>query len=802
MLHPLIYLAALSLLAGPASADTFSGPGQNDISLCPITFYGKMYTQLYVSFTSDKVAICFDNFFNPDVREDCILGPLPSRQKTELQILKGNANNEQQTKQALPSIKTSESCLIKLTFLYDQDQIRADLTLINFGTQAAVSLSDSASGTFEFQVNGETVDTLTITNSADSQQALQYLDISGCRYSGVIFKPDSLLSSDPNTCTTVTCSSTAEVTTTGCGTLETCQGNNICIVDQICTVTGPTFIKFDGQLNSIQDRCAYSLLSVSSIPGMRLVANFQERRRKDVSFLDNVTVFLEEQGVQINLEQGRRVRVDGSVLTFTSSFQVADGVVIFKDDTGVTAEVSVSIHTVSVFFDGYTAQIHLEGPGGNDLSVQGLCGTSSEFLDDLKLSQYSANGCEIPYSDTPDSSINCTTATQFCNLLREDPFKGCHNVTDPMPYITACTETLCKYPSVDGVNCEFLGAYVRACSLREIIITNDWRSLADCSPPLSLCQDRTCTANEFCGERLNNGQSGCLCRALFASNYRERNTLGDPPVCGPNSASLALVGCLLEEKGVDYSALHLFDPACKGQIDEQTHMVTFTYDNINTCGTEVTANGSQVIYTNAITNLNNNTDVIIRRDQVFINFTCVQTQPDVKTMSFKIKESSVIVHITSGAWNYDLTMNTYVDSERTQVLGSNTEVLLDQRIWVELDTHGLDELLVSVVTDSCWATADPSPTGALRYNLIINGCPNPNDPTVKVYGNGDGTSNYFAFNMFQFTGHSGDIYLHCNLQLCVKNCVPACDGGARRRRSLGPKYESEHSALISMAWVN
>lgn len=37
--------------------------------------------------------------------------------------------------------------------------------------------------------------------------------------------------------------------------------------------------------------------------------------------------------------------------------------------------------------------------------------------------------------------------------------------------------------------------------------------------------------------------------------------------------------------------------------------------------------------------------------------------------------------------------------------------------------------------------------------------------------NGAGTSNYFSFNMFEFAGNSGEneeIYLHCKLEICLK----------------------------------
>lgn len=61
--------------------------------------------------------------------------------------------------------------------------------------------------------------------------------------------------------------------------------------------------------------------------------------------------------------------------------------------------------------------------------------------------------------------------------------------------------------------------------------------------------------------------------------------------------------------------------------------------------------------------------------------------------------------------------------------------------------------------------------------LFLSSCPNPADQTVKVEGNGLGTGNYFSFNMFQFSGKTGDVYLHCRLELCVRqgnNCEPVC----------------------------
>ncbi|KAF3698341.1 Alpha-tectorin Precursor [Channa argus] len=790
MIHPLIYLSALSLLAGAATVQQFNGSSVLDISSCPIAYYGQIYNQLDVTFTSENVAICFNVF-----GEECIVGPQLTEEVFDFFV---NSTDNGIFHTNLPNLDTVLSCTVNLKFTDIGKEV--ELVLGNFGTQAAVYLFTELEGStvFDVMISDQKVNKLNVTNTPEHLQEFSVVDISACRFLGAVYPTDSVVSFDPDTCTNVTCSSTAELLDVRCGPSETCQGNNICLMDTIytCTLVGPTVIDFNGNVAYVEDRCAYVVLSDLSDPDYRVIATFQERRRKDVSFLDSFIV--EGPGVQINLKQDGIFRLGDTSITSEELSQLIPGMQFDLDQNGRLSTFSMFNYTFTFFFDGTMAQFSFSAPT-QELSLQGLCGNSSESLSELRVSDLSAGGCEILYNDATDSSINCTTATEFCRRLLEDTFSSCHSFVDPMPYISACIDTLCSYPSVDGVNCEFFGAYVRACSLHGINTANDWSSVADCSLPPPFCQGRTCTPNEFCAEGLNSGETSCFCRALFASKYRETNTLGSPTVCGPKTASLTLVGCLLEEKGIDYSALHLFDPTCRGQIDEQTHNVTFSYDNINTCGTKVTANGSQIIYLNAVTNLSNPNDIITRSDQVYINFTCIQTQPDDKTVSFKIKDSSVIVHVTSEIWNYTLTMNAYTDPKHTKLLNPDSEVLLDQRIWVELNSYELDDNLIKLVTNSCWASPNPSPNGDLKYDLIVNGCPN--DPTVTVLENGQGTTNSFAFKMFRFIGYRGEIYLHCQVQLCIENCAKACKG-ARGRRSLKHTHKSEHSAFISMAWIN
>uniref|UniRef100_A0A3P9GZ49 ZP domain-containing protein n=1 Tax=Oryzias latipes TaxID=8090 RepID=A0A3P9GZ49_ORYLA len=725
----------------PAGAQqTFSSSSQLDISACPITFYGKTYRQFYVNSTSESFVVCFGGFYSPGGPHDCLLVTPPDSQRASLEV-----------NRRIPLM--------------------------------------------EMILHRNLVRTVTVTNTPGDKQIRGYLDTSGCFYSGgtrpsgpsgtagsagndsslllsgVIYSPGSQVNS-PETCLFLNCSEDLGLQVSACGPLERCQGNGSCIEAppqtpmprRTCTVVGPAVLDVHRQMRLVEDRCSYALLSA---PDLQIVATFQERRRKDVGFLDGVILQMGRSDVHVSLDPGGRIRLNNLTMVLNSSAQRVYGVEVSKDRTGVTVQVSRSNLTASVFFNGDSVQLHLEGPAVPSLG--GLCGNSSGTLGGVRTPEFSSTGCETRYSDAVDASINCTSMAERCNVLKEAPFSSCD--TDPEPYITACRDVLCKYGDVDGLRCQFLEVYARACSLSSGAALEGWRSRAECSPPVGICQDRTCGPNEFCSETEPDGQPRCLCRALFASEYLERNTLGGSTVCRQNSASLSLVGCLLEDKGIDYTQLHLNDPACRGQMNEQTRMVTFSF-NSSSCGTEVLNNSSHVIFKNTIRGQNVSSDVT-RYTQFHMDSSCAQTQPDVQTVAFSVRGrwSTVVQLATSGSWNYTLTLEAFTDAGLSQAVQSSTELQLNQRIWVELRTHGLEETTVVMVMDSCWATDN----GTSIYELIHNGCANPADRTVQVERNGQTASSVFSFKMFSFSESSGDVHLTCRLKLCFRreeSCSP------------------------------
>uniref|UniRef100_A0A3B3Y8U0 ZP domain-containing protein n=1 Tax=Poecilia mexicana TaxID=48701 RepID=A0A3B3Y8U0_9TELE len=638
-----------ALLAAAGSHQAFTSSAEMNISSCPITYYGQKYEKVYVN----RFAVCFKGLYQPGIQNDCILMSGGTADRGGLSVLSREIPTGSGVHKLLPNLKYAGKCVnvIPLTDS-QQSQVTVLLEQRELGGQPAdgLVLFTHFSGILQVadaQVNGLTVSKQTFQTSETNSGVIT--DVSGCRFSGLAYETNTTVN-DPRICCTVTCDvSGAATAVSHCGPMEHCQGDGSCAMNAVCSVTGSTVIGFTSRPQSVPDRCGYSLLRSSSLPGLHVLGIFKERRRKDLSFLDRVVLQLDREGAQISLEQGSKVKVNDDFLTVHATPQMVHSVALTKSHAGVTAKLEASNYTVSVVFDGQTAIIHLTGKAS---WLKGLCGDSSSAVNEQKSSEY---------SDTEDT-----------------------------------------FQSVEH-------------SGRDVHYTVFLRSVT---------------------------------------------------MCG--SSELSFIHQLL-----------LSDL--------------------------ITANNSQIIYKNAIMTQNISMfGLITRHDKVHMDFSCYYSQPDVKTLSIRFRQSSVIQHISSGEWKYNLTMEAYTSRDRTKPIDSDADIDLNQRLWVELKTYGLEEDRVAVVTDSCWATDRPSPAGGLRYNLIINGCPNPKDPTVAVEGNGLGTSTVFSFNTFQFTGSSGNVFLHCKVELCVRqgdNCIQRCAQTARGRRSARPEYETVNLAFISVAWT-
>ncbi|XP_052427567.1 pancreatic secretory granule membrane major glycoprotein GP2-like [Carassius gibelio] len=293
------------------------------------------------------------------------------------------------------------------------------------------------------------------------------------------------------------------------------------------------------------------------------------------------------------------------------------------------------------------------------------------------------------------------------------------------------------------------------------------------------CQELNCTEIERCEEK--HGVYGCSC---MENHYRSLNDSFDLiETCESSSGSMSLSRCQLFEAGFPSDILHLNDPSCRGTV--QNGRVEFYFDNNeHICGTNLVANGTHFIYKNVIVGETNSSGHLISREIILkLPFSCVYLQTQTISMNINPLESAVHMTLPAGQGTYRVRMIPYRDAEFSHPFAGSLNVELKEQIFVEVHADGVDSHQFASVIDTCWATPVNDPHYPLRWDLITNMCPSPNDK-VELLQNGVSTSSRFSFSMFIFVSNSTKIYLHCAIHLCLltdNHCSVRCDSEHHHR---------------------
>ncbi|KAK9530402.1 hypothetical protein VZT92_011904 [Zoarces viviparus] len=297
------------------------------------------------------------------------------------------------------------------------------------------------------------------------------------------------------------------------------------------------------------------------------------------------------------------------------------------------------------------------------------------------------------------------------------------------------------------------------------------------------CEQLNCTEYEWCGKK--HGVYGCFCDEDY---HRPNNESFDSSIsCSNSSGTMSLSRCQLFEAGFHSSALHLRDDSCKGTLQDGRLVFRFNNDD-HLCGTALRSNGTHFIYENIIQgDVDPHRGLISRQRNIQLRFCCVYPLIQALSMDVGINpvESIVRKKLPIGHGHYHVRMIPYQDAGFHYPLASGRiiEMEVDQRLYVEIRTEGVDGRQISTIVDSCWATPVNVASYPVRWDLIHEECPNPADGTVELVANGISTVARFSFKMFTFNNFSS-IYLHCQVHLCLlrhNNCAAHCYPGHHNR---------------------
>ncbi|XP_053269553.1 alpha-tectorin isoform X17 [Pleuronectes platessa] len=571
-----------------------------------------------------------------------------------------------------------------------------------------------------------------------------------------------------------------------------------------CTVWGdPHYNTFDGALAHFQGTCSYTITESvgNSTRGTQFLvaATNNHRGNNRVSYVSAVDIFLSNQTERVNLRIGpnKRVTVNGSVV----SLPTTGGALAHIERQG--SYIVVVANDLVVQFDGTSTLLVRIGQNHQN-RVTGMCGNfnndpaDDKFLPNGTLAQNdnefghswkaptSQSGCGSTDERNDDGLNNCMYReeyTELCSIITNTsgPFSDCHLHSDPRPFFTSCVYDLCHYTPANGMLCSAISAYERTCTVLGLNIS-EWRPALHCATS-DPCEELNCTENEWCGQK--DGVHGCFCDER---HHRPNNESYDSSIsCVSSSGTMSVSRCQLFEAGFHSDALHLREDSCKGAL--QNGRLVFDFDNNERhCGTVLKSNGTHFIYENNIQgNVDPHDGLISRQRNIHLLFCCVYPLTQAVSMDVGINpvESIVRKKLPAGQGEYHMRMIPYQDAGFRHPFNSNgnVEMEVDQRLYVEVRTDGVDQQQISTVLDSCWATPVNLETYPVRWDLINSECPNEKDGTVELIENGKSTAARFSFRMFTFSNFSS-IYLHCRVHLCLlrnNNCTAHCYPGHHRR---------------------
>ncbi|XP_077100212.1 uncharacterized protein LOC143751543 [Siphateles boraxobius] len=294
----------------------------------------------------------------------------------------------------------------------------------------------------------------------------------------------------------------------------------------------------------------------------------------------------------------------------------------------------------------------------------------------------------------------------------------------------------------------------------------------------------------FTAETLQS-QSEMRCIVIIVAKSRVLS--GEAEVfCEDSSISIAISKASME--GIDQNWLQLRDPTCS-LTSNDTHILGMV--SLDTCGTTMEDSGDFMVFKNEINSFENPNEVITRRNQVKIGFSC--QYPKVASVSnHYISKKSDFIFTESSFGTFSYSFDIFTDNNFSRPVDPSLyplEINLIDMLYMGIAAHSaLPE--VQLFVESCRATPDANPYSALFYDIIKEGCIL--DGTVEVF-HSDARTYDFGIQAFKFTGGYNEVYITCSVILCAEGssssrCAQGCLGEPprKRRRDVSKETDRHH----------
>ncbi|XP_057679147.1 uncharacterized protein LOC130907748 isoform X1 [Corythoichthys intestinalis] len=251
--------------------------------------------------------------------------------------------------------------------------------------------------------------------------------------------------------------------------------------------------------------------------------------------------------------------------------------------------------------------------------------------------------------------------------------------------------------------------------------------------------------------------------------------------CFPNGTMTAFAVKLESVPSMKPSQLTLLDPKC-GPVYSNDRYAYFVFTG-STCGTTRKFVSNVMLYENEIAlspefqHQRNGTD----EPEFDLRVSCHYVVNTSRSVTFHSRARRNDPYAENGRGQLQVVLRLSMDDSYTSFYGTAdypVSKYLQHPLYFEVALMRSTNPRVSLELESCWATIDKERTSKPRWNLIINGCPNPVDPNQVRFHSvlKDDRVAYpshvkrFEVQMFAFAQDKDNLnkqlYVHCDVEIC------------------------------------
>ncbi|MEQ2244099.1 hypothetical protein ILYODFUR_013669 [Ilyodon furcidens] len=252
--------------------------------------------------------------------------------------------------------------------------------------------------------------------------------------------------------------------------------------------------------------------------------------------------------------------------------------------------------------------------------------------------------------------------------------------------------------------------------------------------------------------------------------------------CFPNGTMTALALKMESVPSLNPRKLTLEDSSC-GPVHSDDRYAFFVF-TVNSCGTTRKFMSNAMLYENKISL----PDVLLmekglksEEPEYRLKVSCVYDINTSHAVAFNTRPRRSEPYAENSKGQLQVVMRLALDDSYSEFQNFEDYPIakyLQQPLYFEVELLKSTNPLVSLELENCWATQEEDRTSQPRWNLIINGCPNPVDPYQVVYHPvwPDVRVGYpshfkrFEVQMFAFTEDkdnlSTKLFVHCDAVIC------------------------------------